>query len=241
MISPKNYPSSLNFPNEFLRQFACELSPHNAAFFHGGILCEPSEGWENVFFHCLAEALTIKIICTEISHTNTKAMVIAAFLHDAYKRREVETVEQSALTSALAFLESEKSSKIWLQSLGYPQDVVHLQSGFGDSAAEKIFTGHISDLDRRILHYVDDITMGDLIVPLEDRMQALEQNPRYAAQNIWHRQTFNGLTLYQAKRIINQETERDLAAILKLKNPNELVPWIKDQHLFLVQKGIVNL
>ncbi|MGE0174263.1 MAG: hypothetical protein AB7T49_15810 [Oligoflexales bacterium] len=223
------YPNTLSFPNHFLRNFAESLKPYSLAFFEGEILCDPSEGWENVFFHCLSEAVTVKVLCDEISDLDTSSMILAAFLHDAFKRREVEAVDRSQINKPQAFLESEAAGKTWLRSLGYDDAVVHLQTAFGDTAARKIFLGEIDDFERRLLHYVDDITHGDQIVPVDQRMTTLENNPRYAEQNEWHRQFFGGLSLYQAKRQIHTRTEQEVATKVGIQDPGALLAWIKER------------
>jgi hypothetical protein len=224
------FPASLIFQNERLRRFAETLRPHGLAFFDGGILSEPSQGWENVFFHCLSEALTVKFICEKIPNLESESLVLAAFLHDAYKRREVEAVDGTGSGAPMAFLEAEAAGKNRLRALGYPEKVVGLQAAFGDLAARQIYLGEISALEFRLLHYVDDVTHGDQIVSVEERMAALERNPRYEAQNQWHRQFFNGQTLYQAKRHINRKTEAEIALLLGLGETADLPEWLKNEH-----------
>jgi len=90
------YPKHLEFENEYLKHFAESLLLYTKAFFEGGILTDPSEGWENIFFHCLSEALTVDVLLEGLGDDNLdrKNLVVAAFLHDAYKRRELERVRR---------------------------------------------------------------------------------------------------------------------------------------------------
>lgn len=228
--NPLPYPNYISFPNKFLAEFARDLQQYNIAFIEGRILPVKSEGWENVFFHCLSEAISVSILCNAIDSLDTKTMVPAAFIHDANKRKEIESAKKlDGEDQAKIFLQSEEEGKVWLRELGYPNRILELQESFGNSAACKIYNGEIQDLERLTLHYIDDITHGTEIVSLEERLSAVEVNPYYHEQNEWNRKHFNGDTLFQAKRKIGNNTQSLLAKELGISNPNTLPQWINRQ------------
>jgi hypothetical protein len=210
-----------------MRELAQKLLPHARAFFEGGILGDQEDtGWTNVLFHCLAQARAVTALAGRIPELGDPEILRpTAFLHDAYKRREIEEMCRNPQEAGILYT-TDGDGKEWLRSLGYPEAVVSLQDAYGNNAARRIFGGEINDLSRRALHYIDDITQDDRIVSLESRLSALEVNPRYAEQNEWSRSLFDGLTLYEAKRKINGKTEAELSAKLGLKEPERLPDWI---------------
>jgi hypothetical protein len=228
MGSPSRYPSYLQFPSAAQQRLAEQLLPHTRAFFVGGILDESEDtGWTNVLFHCLTEAMAIGVLADTLPELGTReTLQQAALVHDAYKRREVEEMRKKPKEIDILYT-TDNDSKDWLRVLGYPEEVIELQEAFGNNAARRIFQGEITDLTRRTLHYIDDITQDDRIVSLETRLSALEQNPRYAEQNEWSRRIFGGLSLYEAKRQINGETERELSAKLGVEPAETLPQWIQ--------------
>lgn len=229
MDSPTHYPNYIHF-SASQQKLAEQHLPFTAAFFAGGILDEHEDtGWSNVLFHCLTEVQAVTALVSKIPELgNLQVLQQAAFLHDAYKRREVEEMRKNPKEIDI-FYTTDNDSKEWLRSLGYSEDVLELQEAFGNNAARRIFTGEITDLPRRVLHYIDDITQDDKIVDLESRLSALENNPRYAEQNEWSRSIFDGLSLYEAKRKINQKTESELATTLGIQPSKELPAWINQQ------------
>ena len=52
-----SYPPHLHFPDPLREREALALLPYAQAFFEGGILGKEVTGWENVFQHCLTEAM----------------------------------------------------------------------------------------------------------------------------------------------------------------------------------------
>lgn len=236
MIPPKSkslvYPQNLIFSSKGLEKFAKELLSYSKAFFVGKILSESDTSWNNCFFHCLKAALVTEIIATEMNNKldrkdmlDVESLKIAAFLHDSYKKVEVEKMKKNGHDKLIMY-KTDEDSKNWLKKLGYGKKIVDLQEGFGNNAAKRIFENKIKRFDLRILHYVDDIIQDDQIVGLEKRLSSLEINPRYKEQNILSKKFFNGLTLYQAKRKINSATELKITQILELKSQNDLVPFI---------------
>jgi HD superfamily phosphodiesterase len=229
---PTHYPSHLHFSDPYLEHFARGLLPYSHALFEGGILEENDASWSNVFFHCLTVALATDILVEALNqhgqNLDRDSLKIAAFLHDAYKRREVEKMNGQPKDIAILY-KTDSESKGWLKKMGYPSNVIEQLDGIGNNVAKKIYFGEITDLGKRVLHYVDDVTREDQIVTMEERYRSLEDNSKYAAQNEWSKRIFRGLTLYQAKRVINKKTQEEIANLIGLKNPESLPEWINGQ------------
>lgn len=229
-----SFPANYTFKNHYLQQFAEQFSPFLLPFWHGGIFSEESAEWNNVFDHCLSEALTVDILVEAINAKkgdqalDRELLTAAALLHDAYKRREIEKVKSQPTNLALLY-ETDIESKEWLKSLDVKQGIIELQDGIGNNAAKNIYFGEITDLAKRLLHYVDDITQGDTVVSLEERLAALEENPKYREQNEWSKHIFEGLTLYQAKRKISAATEQEISEVLGLADHGRLPAWINEK------------
>lgn len=218
------------------RAYAERFSDRLGPFVAGGVLADESTGWENVFAHCLSEALSARALAEAIRNEQPQLLELApetyelaALYHDAYKRREIEQLQAQPQSLDLLY-RTDNEAKDWLKGFAVSDDVLELQGAFGNNAALQIFRGERSDFGSRMLHYVDDITQGDELVSLSDRLSALEGNPKYAEQNEWSRQLFDGQTLYGAKRQFNGETEQEIATVLGLESPAELPAWIRAAH-----------
>ena len=230
--APPPYPTNLSFPNPYYKQFADRLHPQSGAFFEGGILSDDDAGWNNVFAHCLVEAIAADVLAEHLltdqqtdASVDRPSLVVAAFVHDAYKRIEMEQLRQSPKTLNLLYA-TDRASSDWLRNLGYPRSVIDLQQGIGNNAALGLYRQTISILPLKVLHYIDDITQEDQLVPLEKRLTALEHNVKYQKQNEWSRRYFDGHTLYEAKRIINGATEQYLADRFGVTPHTSMPSWI---------------
>jgi len=232
-----NYPTFVQFQRPELKKYAEAFLPLVRAFFEGRIFAGDDTSWQQVFHHCLSEALTVDVLVRHVNVALTSRnkpqlpwseMVSAAFLHDSYKRHEIEKLNNQPANMKL-FYQTDKEQHEWLLELGYDSSIVSLLDGFGNNAALRIYRDEGVDLTLRLLHYVDDITKEDKVVTLEERIAALEINPRYSAQNEWSRRLFGGLSLYQAERVINSKTEADLSELIGLYDQSLITAWIQEK------------
>jgi hypothetical protein len=206
--------------------------------------------WGNVSEHCLVEAARA-IEFAEIFGFNEELkadIVLAAVLHDVYKRRETEYVKANGITWDSFVYSDEQSTKL-LESAGFSPRVVRLASSVGFSSLEE--TKEIlekpdlkdDDVAYLCMHYIDDFTAGsDWAEPaqiangqkrnsIDNRMDKNEANERYAVLNEAGREHFEGMTTFEFQREVAYATENRLVELLEAKTGTVVEP--KDLPVFI--------
>jgi hypothetical protein len=216
-----DYPPHITFDTPARRAFAESFADDIPLFYAGGILAEEETGWENVLQHCVtcawvADTLLawVEEACPDVSLPR-REMVRATFIHDAYKRREVEQYAEANEPPDF-FWHIDAKATDWMRARGVPDAVLRWFDAFGNNAALALHGNPEPDLGTQILHLVDDSVHGDRFEGFEERLNELETNKRYQAQNEWSRHRFDGETLYGAKRVIHEITTARLCALLSL-------------------------
>lgn len=186
-----------------------------------------SEGWRNVVEHELVEAEATDILAEKLglSNLDRKKLRTAALLHDVFKKKEKERIVQKGQAG---YVESIASQLEFLRQEGYSEDVVRLTEDVG-SESLKDFSENFDSIPliRKIMHYVDDITLNNEIVPLDVRIDALETNPRYKELNEQGRSVFGGKTYFEVQREISKRIEKEFAPKLGVENPSDIPAFIK--------------
>lgn len=181
--------------------------------------------WSNIFDHCLTEGLLADTFSDllDLSVDDKENLIKAALLHDWYKRVEREAVSQLGFTEYdfKAIASGEK-----LKKLGYSDRVVELTQSVGHTSLKKVMESN--DMIIRVIHLIDDLTIGDKIVELDERVDNLEQAERYKELNEEGRKIFFGKTYFQIQRqlghqIISQVCEKTGIA------PNKLTSILKEK------------
>lgn len=186
------------------------------------------EGWRNVVEHELVEAEAADVLAEKLGLLvkERETLKISALLHDSFKRREKEMAEKEGISG---FDQSAQSQLEFLRSLGYPEEIILLAGSTGHTSLEE-FNRDFDSIPtiRKIMHYVDDVVLGNDIVPLDERIGALERNPRYAELNEQGRKKFDGKTYFEVQREISKRIEREFAPKLGLSDPSTIPVFIKD-------------
>lgn len=137
-----------------------------------------SEGWRNVVEHELVEAEASDVLAESLglSQSDRDTLRVATLLHDSFKRREIEALKELSIKE---YDESAKDQSEYIASLGYSSQVVELTKAVGHTSLPDFLANYDSiPLIKKIMHYVDDITKNNDIVLLDQRMDALEQDPK---------------------------------------------------------------
>lgn len=185
------------------------------------------EGWRNVVEHMLVEAEAADVLAEALGvpESERKNLYTAALSHDVYKKKEKEIVQQKG---ASGFDEAANLQSEWLRELGYPEDIIELTKSIGHTSLVRFQNLDQVPLSLKIIHYVDDITQNNDLVSLDQRMDALEANPRYTELNERGIAIF-GKPYLTVQRKISKRIEKEFAEQIGLKDPTQIPLWIRNR------------
>ena len=180
-----------------------------------------------VMKHCLVEAARVQVFAELLyfEPTLTKELMMAAMLHDFYKKNEYALVLEEGCTWESFAKADDQAQK--LLEFYYPERIVSIARNVGHTslgATENLLQlwrgGDTGDrtLAHLALHYVDDYTRGaGWVEPflndeneIDWRMQRNAENPTYAQLNEDGRSRFNGKTTFEFQLEIAKEVEQVL-------------------------------
>lgn len=187
--------------------------------------------WRNVSEHCIVESARAAVLADLVGlpDASKRSLIVAAALHDCFKRIEVETGASASWDrSAGAAADAEKR----LRAAGFADEVVDIASAVGHASLrateERLRRAALSFLDLAclILHYVDAYTIdsrwtvpaaadggGATVNDLDRRVERSRANPRYARLEA-EAATRLGETISAAQRRIGRLVERRLAELV---------------------------
>ena len=187
--------------------------------------------WRNVAEHELTQAAACEALgeILGIDAPRISKLVDAALVHDWDKPfqsgglRKINgrvssgeiTDEEGGKVKYDFFEESEKHSSDGLERHGVDPEVIKIATADGHPALPRV-TSDQSSLEERVFHYLGSITDQDKIVPLDERINNLESNARYAMMNEYGRQVpwTNGKTLYETQREVGHQIEREIVNLI---------------------------
>ena len=190
--------------------------------------------WGNVSEHCLVEVARVRIFARllNLSEEYTRALTVAAAMHDFFKKGQKEIATAGELSRA-AFAKASEEANCIMRTAGVNEGVMKLVNAVGDESLlgiQRVLDQtelEDDDIAFCIMHYVDDYTINaEWAQPhsFDKRMDAAEANPRYTRNNEEGRAVFNGETAYQAQRRIGHIVERRLAELITQKQGGSLDP-----------------
>lgn len=193
------------------------------------------EGWSNVVEHEIVEAEACDVLADALGLPSTERTQLrdAAALHDVFKRREKELMEKMGPSGYDVGQEEEAK---FLKERGYSEEIIRLARSVGHSSlfpmikdpkAPQLKVREDIDLSTLIIHYIDDITLNSDLVPLNQRIDYLEKNPRYTETNEQGRAVFAGRAYFEVQREVSRQIEERFARILGVEPPEKLPEWIK--------------
>lgn len=182
-----------------------------------GLLPE-SEGWANIVRHCLIQAAAMEVIADGLKFQKKEKddLVLAALVHDFYKRRELELIKKEGDSTATLEKAEEQSAKILLEN-NIDSEVVKITDAIGITKLDLIKDPSCT-LAEKIMFYVDSITLHDQILSLKEKVAELPSRyPHIAKTGIY--------PVYLAVAI---DVEKELAAKMNLTNPSKLPKYINE-------------
>lgn len=183
------------------------------------------DDWTNVYHHCLTEGFAASVLskALDLSDQDSASLIKAALLHDWYKRNEREAVQR--LGSDQYDVKAKESAER-LRKLGYPEETVSLTRAVGHTSL--VHMRMQPSFLEQLIHYLDDITFGERIVGIDERINGLETAERYKELNESGKALFDGKTYFQIQREVGHQIEQLIALRLNTK-PEEVIPFIKRQ------------
>jgi hypothetical protein len=191
---------------------------------------DKSLDWSNVPRHCTTEAVAGETLgkLLGLNDRETNLITMAPFYHDFYKRESIELIKANPENATAADDQANaKAKKILLEKGVDGQIVSIIDKSLGYDSIERKNVEQMSLLEK-IMHYLDDITSGEELVALKERIDTLKQNPRYANINQEGIAKY-GKPTYDQQFEVGSEIEADLAKILGLEKPEELPNFLKEK------------
>ena len=180
--------------------------------------------WTNVYQHCKTEGFVAAIMSNllKLSKEESDILIKAAILHDWYKRNERERADKKGFEE---YVKSEKDSYNELIKLEVDKRVVDVAHSVGSLSLNKIIDS--TDFLKRLMHYIDDICLGDKIVEVDERIDYLENQEKYHELNESGRKVFSGKTYFKVQREVAKQIQTEIESKLNIE-PNSLVRLIKE-------------
>ena len=176
-----------------------------------GLLWEKKNGaesWRNVSEHCLVEIARVEILAEKLRlpGNQKKDLMIAASLHDFFKKEEMAVVKEDINqggSGRVGNLKAKKRATDELIKAGFSENIIRLVNSIGGQPEELFETKNIldkeflsnEDIAFLVMHYVDDYTRGSdwvtsaaiergiTINDVDRRIQKNLNNPNYQKMN----------------------------------------------------------
>jgi hypothetical protein len=195
---------------------------------------EGKRNWGNVSEHCLVEVARADVLADKLNLPEDikRDLIIAAALHDFFKKGEQKIVSAEGLTWA-SFEKASQESTRQMRETGFNERTIHLANSVGHGSlleTENVLNKDSlspEDIAYLVLHYVDDYSIGsnwanpnelssdgNQINDLDRRMNKNEANERYAQLNQKGKKYFNGATTFGMQRRIGHLIEERLATLI---------------------------
>jgi HD superfamily phosphodiesterase len=177
--------------------------------------------WFNIYNHCKLEGEVAIILSrlVDLNEVDSKILIKAAILHDWYKRYEIEQAKGLGITE---YKNSENDSYNKLLALGVEKRIVEVAHSVGSLSLEEIMNSQ--DLIKKLMHFIDDICLGDRIAEIDERIDYNER--KYPQLNEEGRKMFEGRTYFEMQRVVGKQIQSEIEDILKIE-PNSLISLIK--------------
>ncbi len=189
-------------------------------------------GWENAYNHCKTECAAALVISDLINLDSEKRNILAkaAILHDWYKRKEKESGIEGSDKYEKGVIDSYEG----LLKLGVDKQIVDIAHNVGHTSLLDIQV--TTDILKKIMHFIDDITFESDIVELDVRIDANEANEQYKELNESGRAKHNGRTYFEVQREVGHKIQDEIEkTIIDVKSNVELK---KGELVYIIKNNI---
>jgi HD superfamily phosphodiesterase len=209
-VEPEEYK---NKKTKYFSDFALKNFSTMRILKKGGLLGREGVDWRNIAEHCLTEAVAADILAEHL-HADRNEVVEAALLHDWFKRREVESMNQ--LGGEQGYGISKAEDKKLLSKFNVSKDIIALANANIPESADPDYLEE-RPIEQKIVHFIDLITSGSEFMNAEDRLLKVEENPRNVEFSDSFRGRYNGKTLFEFQRQLAVEEQDEFENILGLE------------------------
>jgi len=214
--------------------------------------------WGNVSEHCLVVSARTKALSKLIglSEKTKNDVVLAAGMHDFYKKNQIEKTPKGVALSMDDYIQSEEEADEELTKAGIPQNIIDYVGSTG-ALPEAIYkiqnilnkgeSASEEEIATLALHYIDDFTkgsawtkpaevnsQGEKINDLNRRVEDARNNPKYKSIDEEGKKYFDGKTSLDVQETVGEFVEEFLAMrITKLRgikiDPKDLPTLIDEE------------
>ena len=204
-----------------------------------------NRSWKNVSKHCLVETARALIFADKLgfSKERKRDLMIAAALHDFFKRKEIDIIEEKNMTWNSILEAEEKASETLdeaLEKKNFNKDVIKIivSKSFDPSVKKQILEKENlsqEDITCLVLMYIDSYTDGDeWVKPSEigedgEAVNALDRREqgsqeRYGLLSEDSKKYFNGESVFSIHRRTGHQIEKILVDILQQRGNGNIAP-----------------
>ena len=180
---------------KYFSDFAVKHMAEMRILAEGGILGSENKDWRNISEHCLSEAVVADILAEHLK-ADRKGVAQATLLHDWYKRKEVEAMQEHGADAGYQKTTEEDEKE--LRKLGVPEHIVRLAHANIPESDEKEHVKSRS-LEEKIVHFADHIIQGSEIVNFTERRRVLEQKKRNVEFSDSFKRQYSGKSLFDVQ------------------------------------------
>ena len=153
----------------------------------------------------------------------SEILIKSAILHDWYKKNEIERAKKEGHKE---YEESEHDSYNKLIELGYSKRIAEVAHSVGAFSLKEIIDS--TDFLKKLMHYIDDICLGDMIVEVDERIDHNESQIKYNELNESGRKVHGGKTFFEVQREVGNKIQTEIESQLHLE-PKSLIAIIKQE------------
>lgn len=209
---------------EYFSQFALKHLSAMRILEKGGVLGEDNKEWRNVAEHCLVAAVGADILAEHLN-ADRDTVVLATFLHDWYKRREVEAIREHGGEKGVTKTVQEDDRL--LREYGFSEEFIRVaHANMPVSADPEYIAGR--SRNEKIVHFMDHITLGSEYVEVKDRWRELEKEPFFKAYSESYRGIYGGKNLKEFQKELAESEEEEFEHKIEL-SPGTIVEFIRTE------------
>lgn len=208
----------------YFSNFALKHLTEMRALVKGGVLGKENAEWRNISEHCLVEAAGGNLLA-EMLDANQEKVAQALLLHDWYKRKEIEAMQE--VGGALGYAKTAEEDSRLLKEFGFPDDIVKLaHSNIPEKADSNYLSGRSPE--EKIVHFMDIVTLDTNFSDFRERLELAKQKKHIVEFSDSFREQYQGKSLIELQEEVAKAEEEEFEKKLDLK-PGILIYVLKEK------------
>ncbi len=185
----------------------------------GGILGKENIEWRNIAEHCLVEAVGADILA-EYTGADRDSVVVAALLHDWYKRNEIEAMKQEGVS--LGYKKADQKDRLILKTYGIDDAIISLTHSNIIQSIDPLYLEQRT-LNEKIIHFIDFATSGTHFVQLKERRQSLEKKKQNIDFSNSFKNQYEGNSLYDVQYMIGAQEQEEFEKLIGVESGSLII------------------